>query len=113
MATNYTQERLEEVTATIAISTTTSDAIDCLGKVLVGLIMPAAFTGTTLTIQVSMDKTTFQPFYNTSGSAVSITVGVDRHIGIVPADFAGARWFKLVGSSQAAEREITVILRGM
>ena len=110
----YNTERLKEATATIAISTTTSSIIDCLGKVLVGLIMPSAFTGTTLAIEVSMDGTTFLPLYNTSGSAVSITVGVDRHIGIVPADFAGARWFKLVsGSTEVAEREITAILRGM
>lgn len=114
MPSKYTQERLEQLTATIANGQTISDAISSLGKTLVGLITPAAFTGTIITFQISMDGTTYKTFYNSAGAIATVTVGVDRHIGLVPADFAGARFFKLVsGSSEAAEREITVILRGM
>jgi hypothetical protein len=112
--TNYTQERLESSTATILSGQTESSAIDVLGKVLVGIITPAALTGTAFTLKVSQDGTTFRDYYNTSGSQVSITVGTNRHIGIVSNDFGGIRWIKLVsGSAEGADRNITVILRGM
>lgn len=112
--THYTQQRREEQTATIANGQTTSDAINCLGKSIVGLIMPAAFTGTTLTIQSSFDGSTFKDAYDGFGNQITINVGTSRHIHLSCGDFLATKYIKLVsGSSEGAEREITVILMGV
>lgn len=110
----YNTERLELKTATIAISTTKSSAIDCLGKTLVGLEFPAIFTGTAgkIHFEVSFDNVTFKQLYNSSGALVEPTVIQDKFMGLALADFQGTRYFKIVGVSQAAEREIKCILRG-
>ena len=114
MTSKYTQDRLEFDEVTIAISGTVSTIVDLIGKVPVGIIPPAALTGTAFTIQLSEDGSTFYNFYNTSGTQASITVAVDRWIGFTPGDFAGARYMKLVsGSTEAAERTITIVMRGM
>lgn len=100
--------------ATIAISTTTSGSCDLKGMGLVGFIMPAAFTGTTLTFQGSMDDENFYALYNSDNTAYSITVAVDRFYCLNPQDFLGMRYFKFVsGSSEAAAREIIAVMRSL
>ena len=111
--TAYTQERREQPTATIAISTTTSNAIDCLGKAIVGLSMPAAFTGTkfTLTSSRTVDGT-YQAVYDLFGNQVEIAVNVSRNI--ETNGFLGNKFYKLVSdASEVAEREIEVTLIGI
>lgn len=110
---NYKTERLKIKTATIAISTTKSNAIDCLGKVLVGLIIPSAFTTLSLSFEGSFDGTNFFPLRNSSGNLVTVTPVLSTIMGLAAADFAMLRYFKIVAASQAAEREIICILRGM
>lgn len=112
--TNYTQSRREKQIATIANGQTTSDIIDCLGKSIVGLIMPAAFTGTTITIKSSFDGTTFNDAYDIFGNQLTIQVGISRHIHLACGDFIAAKYIKLVSSSlEGAEREMNVILMGV
>lgn len=111
---SYLQERLELETAIIANGQTTSGAINCYGRVLVGIITPAALTGTSFKIQVSYDGITYLSYYNLSGSELNIAVGANRHIGLLPADFAGAKFFKIISNSaEGAARTIKTIMRGM
>lgn len=104
--------RLKASTATIASSGTTSNAIFIGGDSLVGIILPAAITSTTLAIHASHDGTTYNAMYDTAGNAVSLTIAASQHLHLAPATFSSANYIKLVcGSAEGAEREIQVIFR--
>jgi len=106
------QQTYTSTELTIAISTTTSGAISLETKGLVGILMPAAFTGTVLTFSGSPDGTTYGNLYNADNTAYSITVAVDRFYMLNPADFLGASYVKIVsGSTEAAARILSVITR--
>jgi hypothetical protein len=103
---------VDSVSVTIASGQTESGAVDLHGMNLVGIMMPAAFTGTSVTFKGSLDGVTYNDLYNTDGTALSVTVAADRFILIVPSDFAAVRYLKLVsGSSEGAERTITLACR--
>src|SRR5574343_182709 len=106
---------LRSVTATITVatSTTVSAAVDLAGCVLVGIQMPATFTGTALTFQAATTLTgTYQAVYGTGGSAVSYTVANSRFIAVDPAALMGVRFLKVVsGSAEGANRDIELIVR--
>jgi hypothetical protein len=98
---------------TIALSGTTSAAIAAKGMSLVGVQLPATVTSTAMTFTVSSDGVTYVPLYNSAG-AVSYTIAGGRFIAINPVDFYGATYFKIVmGSSEAASRSLTAILKGI
>jgi hypothetical protein len=99
-------------TTTIASSGTTSTAIDLYGYSLVGIVTPAALTGTSFTIKGSVDNSTYVDMYDTAGTQLSITAAASRFIAIAPQDFTSVRYIKLVsGSSEGAERTITLAIR--
>jgi hypothetical protein len=99
-------------TATILSGQTTSDAIDLQGRPLVGMILPAAFTGSTITFTISVDNSTFTAVYNTANTQLSVTVTQGRAYLFSPGDLVGVRYLKLVsGSSEGADRSITLISR--
>ena len=103
----------DTLTATIAISTTTSAAVDLGGASMAGLIMPAAFTGTTISFTVSdtLDGT-YVALKNTAGTTISFTVAASTAIGFAPNDFAAWRYIKIVsGSTELAGRAIKIIPR--
>jgi len=100
-------------TATIPNAGTTSPAVSLNGATLVGIITPAALTGTALTFQASPTLTgTYSPVYATGGTQVSYTVGTSRYIVIPAQDMAGVQFVKVVsGSTEAAARDITLVVR--
>lgn len=101
-----------ELTATIANGATTSPAVDLGGYALIGLLMPAAFTGTTITFQMSPDNSTFYDVYNTSGTQGSVTVAASRAVIFAAGDFIGERFVKLIsGSTEGGARVIKLIAR--
>lgn len=108
-ASDTTGQIVDEITATIAISTTTSDAVRLYACSAVGFQIPAAFTGTSITFLGSMDRgATFKQVRDQLGAAVTYTVAVD---GSYPMDanvFAPYDQIKLVAASQAAARAILV-----
>jgi hypothetical protein len=113
---NFTQDMLENTDLLIDVSesATVSNALDMRGKTLVGLIMPAALTSTSITFTGSDDNVTFRALTNTSGTALTVTVSASKHICIVPADFASVRWLKLImGSSEGADRTIIAVMRAV
>ena len=99
-------------TVTIASAGTVSGAVQADEFAAFGLMMPAAFTGTTLTFQVSGDGTTYQALYDRYNVAVSMTVAVNRHYDL-PTELASWHSFKLVsGSAEGAARSLIVACKG-
>ena len=93
--------------ATIAVGQTTSNAVDLQGTSLTGLNIPANFSGTQLTFQVSNDGVNFGNYRNTSNALITITVTPGSAIGIVPSDFASWRYIKFIsGTTQATTNAI-------
>lgn len=101
-----------DTTVTIASSGTESNAVDLNGTRVVGIITPAALTGTAITLKASFDGTNFHDMYNKDGVQMTITVAASRWVALAPADLAGVRYLKLVsGSAEAAERVISIVTR--
>jgi hypothetical protein len=101
--------------ATIAISTTTSSAINLAGFDLCGIQMPAAFTGATISFLASVDGTTYQALHNTvAGTLLSYTVTQGTFVAINPVDFYGVNYFKIVSaSSEIAARTLLCAVKGI
>lgn len=95
---------------TIASGQTVSSACDMRNCVSAGIVVPAAFTGTTLGFQVSHDGVTYQVHTAaTGGTATSITVAQGKSYA-VPTDVAVWPWFKVVsGSAEGADRDIWIV----
>lgn len=94
-----------------------SNAIDIEGKVLVGLVIPSNFDGTTVKFQVSHDNVTYQALYDDGGTEISITVAASRGVGITAAKaeaLAPWRYIKLVtGTAQTTtDTEIFLVTKG-
>tara|TARA_R110000796_G_scaffold65782_1_gene151775 strand:+ start:3373 stop:3729 length:357 start_codon:yes stop_codon:yes gene_type:complete len=105
---------IDEDTLTIASGATTSSSLDLRAKGLVGFLMPATFTGTTMTFTGSMDDSTFTALYNADNTAFSITVAVARRYCLNPADFLGVRYVRFVsGSSEGGARTIEAVTRSL
>jgi hypothetical protein len=96
----------------IANGLTTSGALDLADNTLLGIMMPAAFTGTTLTFTASADGVTYAALYDSTGAAVSVTVSTSRYIYIDPVIFAGVRYVKIVsGSAESGARTLALVVR--
>lgn len=90
------------VAATIAIGTSTTIGIvaDVRGYVIVGLVVPSTFDGTTISFQVSHDNSTFQALYDATNTLVSMTIAASRTY--APwAELQGWSYIKIItGSTQ-------------
>lgn len=107
---NYTDERDLTETAVVASSGTASGVIDTNGLSLVGLVMPAVFTGTALAFQASETKTgTFAAVHDSSG-AIALTVAAATIILFDTDLLKSVRYLKLIVDAQAAERTFGLIL---
>lgn len=105
---------------TIASSATVSDGLwmganpDATGG-LVGFVMPSAFTGASVTFQVSADDSTYQALYDSANAQVSITVVASRTYTFkadVRACFQGWPYIKIVSaSSEGGARSIVALYR--
>lgn len=83
-----------DATATIANAASLSGAI-CLGAgVPLAVQMPAAFTGTELTFQGSIDNATFQNIYD-GAVELSVTVAASLMVGLPASVLAGWTYLKL------------------
>jgi len=112
-AVNEIPPMISTLTVNIANGQTTSTAIDLSGASLVGIQMPAAFTGTSISFQVATSVGgTYQTMIDASGSTISKTISASKYLVIDPAEFAGVQFFKIVsGSSEGASRDLTLVAR--
>lgn len=98
----------------IALGQTESAAINCGGMALCGIKLPATFTGTALTFEMSdaIDGT-YVPVTSSSGSAISYTVAANKYAAIDPKDFQGINFLKIKsGSTEVAARTLVCSLKG-
>lgn len=98
-------------TVTIANGATVSAAADMGAASLVGIITPAALTGTAFGLQASADGVSYADVYGTSGSAVSVTAAPSRYIAVPRTTIDGARFVRVVsGSAEGGARSITLVV---
>lgn len=104
---------IREFTFTIPNAGTDSDGLLVGPFVPVALIMPAAFTGTTVSFLVSdLLAGTYLPVHAGGGTLVSKTVAASRHVVLDPNELLGVRFLKLKsGSAEAAQRVVKVLAR--
>lgn len=99
-------------TVTIANAGTVSDALELNQATLLGVITPAALTGTEMSFQVSADGTTYVALYDGSGLAYSVYVGTSRAVPLDGAAFMGWRFVKVVSNAaEGGARSITLVAR--
>jgi hypothetical protein len=96
---------------TIANGQTVSGIVETRGEYPnMGLALPAAFTGTALSFEVSLDGSTFQGLYREDGSAVSVTVAPGRSYQL-PVELAPWPYFRIVSSaSEGAARTLKLAM---
>lgn len=105
------------ITATIANGATTSNSIDLdsygSDQGLVGLVMPAAFTGASITFNVSLDDVTYQQLFTSANAALSITVTAGKTYSFAQdfrSEIAPYRYIQIVSaSSEGAARTILLL----
>ena len=99
--------------AVIANGQTTSDAIDLFGTTLVGIQMPATFTGSSISFEAATTLGgTYQPITNSGGNSISATAAGGKFISIDPSDIAGVQFIKIVSdSAEGAERTLELVTR--
>ena len=98
---------------TIPSCETTTESFNFETKIITGIIMPSAFTGTSISFELSYDNSTFYPLYDAPTNAlvtISVTTGV--FYGIVPQDFTYLGFLRIVSdATEDADREIQIITR--
>jgi hypothetical protein len=105
--------------ATIANGATTSNSIDTSSfdslQGFVGFVMPAAFTGASISFNVSIDDVTYQQLFASGGSAISITVTAGKTFAFTQdhrSELIPWRYIQLVSaSSEGAARTITLLFK--
>lgn len=96
---------------TIPINTTTSDPIECGAKVPICIVMPAAFTGTAVTIQSSFDGSSYQTVY-VGGSDYTVSVAASKNVPLIGLYLAHARFIKIVSNAtETTARAFSIITR--
>lgn len=101
--------------AVIAASGTKTGVISMGGFTLVGIKVPALFTGVALTFEMSdAADGTFVPVKNTtSGTALSYTVAPSGYYVIDPKDFYGINFLKIVsGATEGVARTLVCSMKG-
>ena len=97
---------------TILNGATDSGAFNMKDVAFVGLIIPAAFTGASISFKVS-DKSdgTFVQLYDETGTLVSVAVGASRAYAL-PAAISGWQYVKVVSASaEVADRVLTFVTK--
>lgn len=106
---------------TIASGASESDTVDLESMLLVGLVMPAAWTAADITFLTAMHNYgPYYPVYDDEGNEVTILVDAGRAVGIDKAavKLAAFRYIKLrsgtVGTpvAQGAARVIGIAIKG-
>lgn len=111
--THFRSFLVDDASATIAASATTSGEIDLSGTTLCGIFIPSGFQGTSITFQVAPESGgTFVVMKDGAGSTVTKTCAASQFLKIDPADFAGVQFMKIVSSAtESAERILTLAAR--
>jgi len=111
----YQGTTIPGLSVTIANGQQSSSVIKMGGMALVGVFIPASFTGTAITFEAcDTESGTYVPVKSTtSGTALSYTVAVSGYYAIDPAPFNGISFLKIKsGSAEGAARTLICTLKG-
>lgn len=99
------------IDATIADGQTTSGAINLKGKKMVGLEVPASFTGQTVSFtQCRSENGTFTPIYKDDGTLYAPVATDSGYVALDPAIMCGPAFVKVVSaSSESGAKTITAV----
>ena len=106
-------------TVTIANGASLSNAADIEAKTLIAIDMPSSWTTANLTLQASIDNSTWDNVFDSLGTEVTITAAASRFILLNPADYVSVRYLKIrSGTSgtpvnQGGARTITLVVRAI
>jgi hypothetical protein len=102
-----------DATITIPNAGTVSSIFDARNYAMFGLIVPAAFTSTSISFQVGdSEDATFQDLYDNTGTHVTLTVAQGKSYDM-PTALAPWPFFKIIaGTAEGAARTITVVSKG-
>jgi hypothetical protein len=107
---DYNPNVSTDTIAVIAASGTTSAEVDLMGTKVVGVYIPATFTGTTLKFSSAHTAggTSFV-MQDGLGSDYTVTVATGKYIALDPVKFVGVRFLKIIsGSTESAERSLVL-----
>jgi len=105
---------IQNQSVVISSGGTTSGAIDLTGgSTLLGIRLPSAFTGTSVTLtEAPTLNGTYQAVYDNTGTQITFVAAASRTVLISPATVIGLRFVKLVSSgAEGADRTIQLILK--
>lgn len=106
-------------TVTIANGQSLSGAVNLSGFTLIGIDLPSAWTTANLTLQASIDNSTWDNVFDSTGTEVTISAAASRFVLLNPADFVAIRYLRLrSGTSgtpvnQGGARTITLVVRAI
>lgn len=84
----------ETLTVVIATDADLTEAYAAKGRCLFGLVVPSTFDGTAILFHVSADGTTYQPLYDTTNTAVGMTIAANRSYDL-PTELASWPYWKI------------------
>ena len=104
---------IRNFTTTILNTATDSDDTDLGQATLVGVYIPASFTGTSISFKAATTQDgTYAPIKDGAGALVSKTVAAGDYITLDPVTFAGVQFLKVVsGSAEGADRSLILASR--
>lgn len=112
-SSNYATALEFDLSVTIAVGQTASNAIDTYGTSIVAIITDANITATALTFLCSDSLGgTYKEYRNLSdGSTIATTaLSTDGYYGTAPIDFSSARFIKIVGNTNQATTPTVITL---
>lgn len=86
-----------------------------IGNVLVGLILPASMTGTTVTFLTATTLAgTYVAIQDGEGTDYSVTIASSKYVPVDPVKFLGARFLKIKsGTAETGAKVVTLVTREM
>jgi hypothetical protein len=87
------------------------------GFLLVGIALPTPWEGGALTYRVGLDPQVLRDFYRADGTEIAHVAAANRHLLVVPEDFAGVPYLQLRSGTaalpvvQSADRTVLLIVR--
>lgn len=99
------------IDATIADGETTSGAINLKGKKMVGLELPASFTGASVSFtQCRSEGGTYTPIYDSDGVLYAPVATDSAYVALDPGIMCGPAFVKVVSaSSESGAKTITAV----
>ena len=96
---------------TIASGATASSAINLRGYAQAGYLIPSAFSGATVTFQVSAENTTYQVLHDSTNTVITQTVTASKAYALPISCFAFGYVKLISASAEGADRTIIVSLK--